>query len=49
MKILSIYVIIVNLILFDNCRKNKESNLLIQSIMFFLPILMLALYVLKIA
>lgn len=46
MKILALYLIVINLILFGNCAKNKEANLFTQIILFFLPTLILALYVL---
>lgn len=45
MKILCIYMLIVNFMLFINSAKDKRSNIIIQSILYFIPTLILIIYV----
>lgn len=46
MKILCIYMLIVNFILFMNSAKEKNSNMIIQSITYFIPQIILIMYIL---
>lgn len=46
LKIIAIYMLIMNLCLYTNMCKHKENNMFIQSIMYFIPETILVMYIL---